>query len=96
MKRYRKKRKHQGFVLFSVLFFSVSLSFLYSFRLQSYLIYERIQFNSSGATLYANLFYPIKTLDFQEKAPLIIYAHGLGSQKDLDPRVPNEFTKRGF
>ncbi|MCK4687294.1 MAG: hypothetical protein KAT66_04140 [Candidatus Lokiarchaeota archaeon] len=27
---------------------------------------------------------------------LIIYTHGLGSQKDLDTRIPNEFTKRGF
>ena len=95
MRKFSKK-KPQRFVLFSIFFFIISLSFLYSFRLESYLIYERIQFNSSGATLYANLFYPIKTLDFQEKAPLIIYAHGLGNQKDLDPRVPNEFTKRGF
>ncbi|MFX1321393.1 MAG: alpha/beta hydrolase family protein [Promethearchaeota archaeon] len=94
--RNHNKKKHQRFFLFSITFFIVSLSFLYYFRFQSYLLYERIQFNSSGAKLYANLFYPTKKLDFQEKAPLIIYAHGLGSQKDLDPRVPNEFTKRGF
>ena len=63
MRKFSKK-KPQRFVLFSIFFFIISLSFLYSFRLESYLIYERIQFNSSGATLYANLFYPIKTLDF--------------------------------
>ncbi|MFW9948970.1 MAG: hypothetical protein ACFFKA_02445 [Candidatus Thorarchaeota archaeon] len=33
---------------------------------------------------------------FQEKHPFVIFAHGLGSQKHLDPRIPNELTKRGF
>ncbi|MFX1327860.1 MAG: alpha/beta hydrolase family protein [Promethearchaeota archaeon] len=91
-----KKAKHKLFFLFSIGLFAISLSSLYIFRFESYLIYERVHFKSSGALLYANLFHPAKKLDFQEKAPLIIFAHGLGSQKDLDPRVINEFTKRGF
>ncbi len=62
----------------------------------SYKKYKRIQFNSAGATLYANLYYPTKTLSFQEKRPLIIYCHGIGSKRDFDLRIPIEFTKRGF
>ncbi len=63
---------------------------------QSYNKYERVQFYSAGATLYANLYYPAKSLSFQEKRPLIIYCHGIGSQRDFDLRIPIEFSKRGF
>lgn len=62
----------------------------------SYKKYDRVQFHSAGATLYANLYYPSKSLSFQEKRPLIIYCHGIGSKRDFDLRVPIEFTKRGF
>jgi len=62
----------------------------------SYKKYDRVQFRSAGSTLYANLYYPTKTLSFQEKRPLIIYCHGIGSKRDFDLRVPIEFTKRGF
>ncbi|MFX0000435.1 MAG: alpha/beta hydrolase family protein [Candidatus Hodarchaeota archaeon] len=65
-------------------------------KFQSYRKCERIQFYSAGATLYANLYYPSRTLSFQEKKPLIIYCHGIGSQRDFDLRIPIEFTKRGF
>ncbi|MFW9827884.1 MAG: alpha/beta hydrolase family protein [Candidatus Thorarchaeota archaeon] len=90
-----KKKKHR-FLIFSIIFFVISVVSLYTFRFECYLIYERVVFESSNATLYANLYHPIKQLNFQQKSPLVIFAHGLGSQKDLDPRVPNEFTKRGF
>lgn len=63
---------------------------------QSYKKYERVQFYSTGATLYANLYYPSKSLSFQEKRPLIIYCHGIGSKRDFDLRIPIEFSKRGF
>ncbi|MFX0021559.1 MAG: alpha/beta hydrolase family protein [Candidatus Hermodarchaeota archaeon] len=92
----KRKWKHHWFLISSIIFFAVSTSILFSFRSESYLIYERILFKSSNATLYANLYHPTKKLEFQTNYPLIIFAHGLGSQKDLDPRVPNEFTKRGF
>ncbi|MFX0081985.1 MAG: alpha/beta hydrolase family protein [Candidatus Hodarchaeota archaeon] len=62
----------------------------------SYKKYDRVQFRSAGATLYANLYYPNKNLPFQEGKPLIIYCHGIGSKRDFDLRVPIEFTKRGF
>jgi predicted dienelactone hydrolase len=62
----------------------------------SYEKYERVQFESSGATLYANLYYPTKPLEFQEKRPLIIYCHGMGGKRDFDLRITIEFTKRGF
>ncbi len=96
MQKIKRKWKHHWFLISSIVFFIISVSSLYVFRFESYLIYERVVFKSSNATLYANLYHPIKKLDFQQKAPLIIFAHGLGSQRDLDPRIPNEFTKRGF
>ena len=95
MKKHVKNRfKH--LLWLSIIFFAISLIFLYTDRFQSYVFYERIEFNSSGTKIYANLFYPNDKRDFQEKSPLIIFTHGLGGQKDLDPRIPNEFTKRGF
>ncbi len=78
------------------LFFAFSMSVLYINRTQSYYYYERISFKSAGATLYANLYYPSKNIDFQDKHPLVIYAHGIGSQRDIDLRIPIELTKRGF
>ncbi|KKM63883.1 hypothetical protein LCGC14_1507000 [marine sediment metagenome] len=74
----------------------IALTALYINRSVSYNKYERVQFQSAGSTLYANLYYPSKSLEFQEKRPLIIYAHGIGSKRDFDLRVPIEFKKRGF
>jgi len=74
----------------------LSLIYLNVNRNISYYKYERVEFQSSGATLYANLFYPSRTLGFQTNKPLIIYCHGIGSQRDFDLRVPIELTKRGF
>ncbi|MHA1668957.1 MAG: alpha/beta hydrolase family protein [Promethearchaeota archaeon] len=95
MKKHVKNR-YRYLLWISIISFAISLIFLYTDRFQSYVFYERIQFNSSGTRIHANLFYPNNKVDFQEKSPLIIYTHGLGGQKDLDPRIPNEFTKRGF
>ncbi|MFX1281804.1 MAG: hypothetical protein ACFFA3_20815, partial [Promethearchaeota archaeon] len=92
IKKKIKKKKHKWFLVFTILFFAISVCSLYAFRFESYLVYERIVFQSSNKTLYANLYHPIKELNFQQKTPLVIFAHGLGSQKDLDPRVPNELT----
>ena len=74
----------------------ISLSYLAYDKSVSYTRYERIEFQSSGATLYANLYFPSKSLEFQEDRPLLIYCHGIGSQRDFDLRIPIEFTKRGF
>lgn len=74
----------------------ISLSYLAYDKSISYSRYEKIDYQSSGATLYANLYYPSKNLGFQEQRPLIIYCHGIGSQRDFDLRIPIEFTKRGF
>jgi len=74
----------------------ISLSYLAYDKSISYSRYERIEYQSSGATLYANLYYPSKNLGFQDQRPLIIYCHGIGSQRDFDLRIPIEFTKRGF
>ncbi len=74
----------------------ISLSYLAYDKSISYSSYERIEYQSSGATLYANLYHPLKNLGFQEQRPLIIYCHGIGSQRDFDLRIPIEFTKRGF
>jgi len=74
----------------------ISLSYLVYDKSVSYTRYERIDFQSSGSTLYANLYFPSKSLEFQEKRPLLIYCHGIGSQRDFDLRIPIEFSKRGF
>jgi len=74
----------------------ISLSYLVYDKSVSYIRYERIDFQSSGSTLYANLYFPSKNLEFQEKRPLLIYCHGIGSQRDFDLRIPIEFSKRGF
>ena len=42
------------------------------------------------------MYYPAKSLSIQEKKPLVIYCHGIGSKRDFDLRVPIEFAKRGF
>ncbi|MFX1364007.1 MAG: alpha/beta hydrolase family protein [Promethearchaeota archaeon] len=88
--------KHHWFLISSIIFFIISVSSLFALRSESYIFYERIDFKSYNNTLYANLYHPTKKLHFQQKSPLIIFAHGLGGQRDLDPRVTNEFTKRGF
>jgi dienelactone hydrolase len=92
------KKEHPYFIKFAILLILliVSLSFLSFNRSISYNRYERIEFSSSGSILYANLYYPTKSLSFQDKKPLMIYCHGIGSQRDFDLRVAIEFTKRGF
>ncbi|MHA2280515.1 MAG: alpha/beta hydrolase [Promethearchaeota archaeon] len=92
------KKEHPYFKKFGILLILLilSLTFLSINRSISYNKYERIQFNSAGSTLYANLYYPTKSLSFQDKKPLIIFCHGIGSKRDFDLRVPIEFTKRGF
>jgi len=75
---------------------TLSLIYLNLNKSISYYKYERIKFNSSGANLYANLYFPSNPISFQDKKPLIIYCHGIGSQRDFDLRIPIEFTKRGF
>ncbi|MFX0039855.1 MAG: alpha/beta hydrolase [Promethearchaeota archaeon] len=83
-------------ILVFILILIFSLSFLHFNKLISYEKYERVQFESAGVTLYSNLYYPSKQLDFQEQRPLIIYCHGIGLKRDFDLRIPIELTKRGF
>lgn len=83
-------------VFLLVLILAVSLGYLYLNKSQCYDRYERVSFQSSGVELYANLYYPAKDLSFQDQQPLLIYCHGIGSQRDLDLRIPIEFSKRGF
>jgi len=90
-----EKSRNMTLIVF-YLFFAFCISVLYINRAQSYYYYERVSFKSAGATLYANLYYPSKQIDFQDKAPLVIYCHGLGSQRDIDLRITIELTKRGF
>ena len=88
------KRLKKSFLL--IILLGLSFALLYINRSYSYSKYERVQFQSAGSTLYANLYYPTNEVPFQEKSPLLIYAHGIGYTRDLDLRVPLEFTKRGF
>lgn len=83
-------------IIILIIFLTISLTYLHVNKLQSYSRYERVQFSSSGSLLYANLYYPTKVIDFQDKRPLLIYCHGIGSQRDFDLRIPIEFSKRGF
>lgn len=79
-----------------VLFLALSLGYMYMVKSSSYQRYERVEFQSSGSTLYANLYHPSKDLTFQDNRPLVIYCHGIGSQRDFDLRIPIELTRRGF
>ncbi|GAG74259.1 unnamed protein product, partial [marine sediment metagenome] len=88
-------RFYKRMIIFIILLV-ISLSYLAYDRSVSYTKYERIDFQSSDAILYANLYFPSKSLEFQEKRPLLIYCHGIGSQRDFDLRIPIEFSKRGF
>lgn len=91
-----KDHKSLKNLLIFIILLIISLSILQFNKEISYNHYERVHFESSGARLYANLYYPTKTLDFQEKRPLVIYCHGIGGKRDFDLRIPIEFTKRGF
>ncbi|MFX1278504.1 MAG: alpha/beta hydrolase [Promethearchaeota archaeon] len=91
-----KEHKNLKNLLIFIVLLIISLSILELNKEISYFRYERVQFESSGARLYANLYYPSKILNFQEKRPLVIYCHGIGSKRDFDLRIPVEFTKRGF
>jgi len=95
-KMTRKEHRHLRKILIFIIILIISLTCLQFNKAQSYNTYERVQFKSTGATLFANLYYPSKTLTFQEKHPLIIYCHGIGSKRDFDLRIPLEFSKRGF
>jgi len=95
-KMTHKEHRHLRKLLIFIIILIISLTCLQFNKAQSYNNYERVQFKSTGATLYANLYYPSKTLTFQEKHPLIIYCHGIGSKRDFDLRIPLEFSKRGF
>ncbi len=92
---HRDHKNLKKILIFTVILI-ITLTCLNFNRAQSYIKYERVQFESSGAILFANLYYPSKTLEFQEKQPLIIYCHGFASKRDFDLRIPIEFTKRGF
>ncbi|MHA1456599.1 MAG: alpha/beta hydrolase [Promethearchaeota archaeon] len=79
-----------------ILLLALSLGYLTLTKSSSYQKYERVDFQSSGSTLYANLYYPSKDLTFQENRPLVIFCHGIGSKRDFDLRIPIELTRRGF
>ncbi|MBY9018847.1 MAG: alpha/beta hydrolase [Candidatus Lokiarchaeota archaeon] len=79
-----------------ILLLALSLGYLYLTKSSSYQRYERVDFQSSGSTLYANLYYPSKDLTFQDNRPLVIFCHGIGSKMDFDLRIPIELTRRGF
>ena len=92
----KEDRKFFKRIIILIILLVLSLSYLVYDRSFSYSRYERIDFQSSGSTLYANLYFPSKDLEFQEQRPLVIYCHGIGSQRDFDLRIPIELSKRGF
>ena len=92
----REDRKFFKRIIILIALLVLSLSYLVYDRSVSYTRYERVEFQSAGATLYANLYYPSKNLGFQDQRPLVIYCHGIGSQRDFDLRIPIELSKRGF
>jgi len=92
---YRDHKNLKKLLIFTIILI-ITLTCLEFNKAQSYSKYERVQFESSGATLFANLYSPSNTLEFQDKQPLIIYCHGIASKRDFDLRIPIEFTKRGF
>ncbi|MGV9197966.1 MAG: alpha/beta hydrolase family protein [Promethearchaeia archaeon] len=95
LNRFRKNLK-KNLLIGIFIVYIISVSLLYTSRSFSYNQYERIEFTSGGSSLYANLYLPAEYPLIDEERPLIIFAHGLGSQRDLDIRIPVEFTKRGY
>lgn len=96
--RFKKWKEHwrKNLLIITFILYIFSAGALFSFRAFSYNHYERIEFNSAESRLYANLYFPIDFPLKNEERPLVIFVHGLGSQRDLDIRVPIEFTKRGY
>jgi dienelactone hydrolase len=92
----KEERKFFKRIIVLIILLVFSLSYLAYDRAVSYNRYERVGFQSAGATLYANLYYPSKNLGFQDQRPLVIYCHGIGSQRDFDLRIPIEMSKRGY
>jgi dienelactone hydrolase len=92
----KEDRKFFKRTIILVVLLVFSLSYLVYDRSISYSRYERVEFRSAGAALFANLYYPSKSIAFQDQRPLVIYCHGIGSQRDFDLRIPIELTKRGF
>ena len=91
----RDHKNLKKILIFTIILF-ITLTCLNFNRAHSYNKYERVKFESSGATLYANLYHPSNIIKFQDTHPLIIYCHGIASKRDFDLRIPIEFTKRGF
>ena len=64
-----KNLRNLGKILLLVILLIPSLILLDVNKAISYRKYERVQFLSAGAILYANLYYLPKTFPFQEKRP---------------------------
>lgn len=96
MEKKAKKKSNTDKIIILSLVFVITLLILFLNRSSSYNYYERIEFESAGARLYANLYYPSNDIEFQEKHPLVIFAHAFESQRDFDLRASVELTKRGF
>ncbi|MFO8019949.1 MAG: alpha/beta fold hydrolase [Promethearchaeia archaeon] len=96
MLRKFRKNFRKNFLIVAFIAFIISTAALYTFRSFSYNEYKKIEFQSAGSELYANLYFPADYPLIDQKRPLIIFVHGLGSQRDLDLRAPMELTKRGY
>jgi len=98
MVKFGKKRDRRSIVLILPIIISgIFLSLLIAGRCQSYVYYERIEFDYAGTKFHANLYHPANDIEFQPgKHPLVIFVHGGFSQKDLHSRIPIELTKRGY
>lgn len=92
-----KRDENQLVILFlTFLVFFFSLTILQSNKSEAYLSYQQIEFEHVDAKLFANLYYPTKDIEFQEKKPLVVYVHGLGNDRNFDLHFPIELVKRGF
>ncbi|MFO7796143.1 MAG: alpha/beta fold hydrolase [Promethearchaeia archaeon] len=92
-----KREQNQLFMLFlAFIVFLFSLTILQFHRSQSYQSYQQVDLNHAGATIYANIYYPINDIEFQEKKPLVIYVHGFANDRNFDIHFPIELVKRGF
>ena len=54
------------FLILPIIFLGILLSLLIVDRSQSYLYYERVEFECADTKIYANLYHPTKNLDFQD------------------------------
>ena len=79
---------------FVLLVIGITLSFVCFHSSYARVMHYSVKYPNNDIPIIGNVFYPKQT--GYEKPPVVVYMSGFMMQKDLDPRVPMEFCRRGF